>query len=114
MKIALEDANKSLRPIMRSIDKKADFISSLTEGDKPGITLTLSKREKTKTITIPLGILVAAKDDPVQRHQLRNRIKRAYDRMVFVAPPMASTKMVRGSGAADGYFRQSGGGGGRR
>jgi hypothetical protein len=110
MKIALEDANKRLRPIIRSIDKRADFVSSLTEGDKPGITLTLSKREKSKTIAIPLEAVVSAADDPVQRHRLRGRIKRAYDRMLFVAPPMASTKMERGSTSADGYFRPSGGG----
>lgn len=115
MKIALEDANKSLRSIIRSIDKKADFVSSLTEGDRPGIALTLSKREKTKTIAIPLEAVVAADEDPVLRHKLRGRIKRAYDRMLFVAPPMASTKMMRGTVSADGYFRSSGqGGGGRR
>lgn len=114
MKIALEDANKSLRRIIRSIDKKADFVSSLKEGDRPAITLTLSKREKSKTIALPLEAVVAAEDDAVRRHRLRGRIKQAYDRMLFVAPPMASTKMVRGTMSSDGYFRASGPGGGRR
>lgn len=113
MKIALEDANKSLRPIIRSIDRKVDYNTSLTEGEKPGVSLTLIRKEKSKNITIPVEVLVHAQDDPTKRHELRNRIKRAYDRMLFVAPPMASTKMVRGSASADGYFRPSGGGGRR-
>ncbi len=109
MKIALEDAEKNLRPIMRSIDKKLDYLASLTEGDRPGVELKISKREKAKTITLPLDLLVGIEEDVVKRQNLRNRIKRAYDKMLFVAPPMASTKMVRGSISGDGYFRSSGG-----
>ena len=110
MKIALEDANKSLRPIIRSIDRKIDYNTTLAEGERPGVKLTLIKREKVKAITIPVETLLSAQDDAMKRHELRNRIKRAYDRMLFVAPPMASTKMVRGSATADGFFRPSGGG----
>ncbi len=109
MKIALEDAEKSLRPIMRSIDKKADYIASLTEGDKPGISLTMSKRERQKTIMIPVEAVAGVAEDAVKMQALRHRIKRAYDRMLFVAPPLASTKMVRGSISGDGFFRSSGG-----
>lgn len=109
MKIALEDADKALRPIIRSIDKKAYYTATLTEGDKPGVALTISKRERSKTMTIPVEAVVGVDEDAIKRHNLRNRIKRAYDKMLFVAPPMASTKMVRGSTSGDGFFRSSGG-----
>ncbi len=109
MKIALEDANKSLRPIIRSIDKRIDYVTALTEGDRPGVALTISRREKTKTVEIPLPALVAAADDATKRYELRNRIKRAYDRMMFVPCQMVSTKMLRGSTSADGFFRPQGG-----
>ncbi len=109
MKIALEDADKSLRPIMRSIDKKVDYVAALTEGEKPGIALTISKRERTKVITIPVEALVDVDEDAVKWQGLRHRIKRAYDKMLFTAPPLASTKMVRGSISGDGFFRSSGG-----
>lgn len=114
MKIALEDANKNLRTIIRTIDRKIDYHTTLVDGDKPGVALTLVKREKTKTIVIKVETLLSSQEDPVKRHELRNRIKRAYDRMLFVAPPMASTKMVRGSTSADGYFRPQNSGGPRR
>ncbi len=108
MKIALDEANQLLRTILRSIDKHADFVTALTEGDKPGLALTLSKRERTKKITIPVDALAGVEDDAIKRHELRNRVKRAYDRMLFKPFPIASTKTTRGTGAADGFFRSSG------
>ncbi len=110
MKIALEDANKTLRPIMRGIDKRTTYSTVLTEGDKPGVELTISRREKSKKITIPVEALVGVEEDAMRRHELRNRIKRAHDRMLYVKLPIANTKMIRGSASADGFFRSSGGG----
>ena len=63
----------------------------------------------TKKIEIPLESLVAAEESGLKRHELRNRIKRAYDRMMFVKVPFADTKMLRGSTSSDGYFRSQGG-----
>lgn len=109
MKIALEDANKMLRPIMRSIDKNTNYSTALAEGDSAGVVLTIAKREKSKKITIPVEALVGVDEDAMKRHALRTRIKRARDRMLFEPVPFASTKMIRGAASGDGFFRSPGG-----
>ena len=108
MKIALEEANHQLRAILRTIDKRVEFTSALTEGETPGINLTINRRERTKVITIPVDALAGVDEDAIKRHELRNRIKRAYDRMLYQPFPIASTKTVRGAASSDGYFRSSG------
>ncbi len=109
MKIALEDANKALTPIIRSIDKRIEFVTALKEGDKAGIALTISRGDRNRKLEIPVEALAAAEEDAIKRQELRNRIKRVFDRMQFRRLPIASTKMLRGSTSADGFFRSPGG-----
>lgn len=117
MTLALGQANEIVRTIVRTIDKRAEFdAKSVAEGDRPAITGTLSMRKQTTTVTIPIEALTAAGESSTRRHELRTTLKRALDRMTFVATPATSTKMTRPSTSADGFFRPPSAGrrGGRR
>jgi len=115
MALALDEANKILRPMIRGIDKRADYSASFVEGDRPSVLVSLSMRNRSTKVTIPVEALTAAQNDAMRRNQIRTKIKQALDKMMFVANEIASTKMVRAAMTGDGYFRPSGGGGrGRR
>jgi hypothetical protein len=112
--MVLEDAETILRPLIRSIDKRAEYTTKPAEGDRPGVAVTLSMRKRSATVTIPVEDLTAASQNSMRRNQLRTTLKRALDRMLFVSVPVASTKMVRPTAHADGFFRPSSFGRGRR
>lgn len=114
MALALEDANTILRPLMSSINKRADYTTALVEGDRPGVSVALSLRKRSTTVTIPIEVLAGAREDSMRRNQLRTTLKLALDKMMFVTTPMASTKMLRPSNKTEGFFRPSFGGRGRR
>lgn len=119
MAVALDNANQIVRPIVRTIDKRAEFDAlQLAEGDRPAVTGTLSVRRRSTTVVIPVETLKAAVESATRRHELRTTLKRALDRMQFESTPVASTKMSRPSSSADGFFRAPSsnrrGGGGRR
>jgi len=115
MALALDEANKILRPMIRGIDKRAEYSASFVEGERPSVLVSLSMRNKSTKVTIPVEALAAAQNDAMRRNQVRTKIKQALDKMLFVANEIASTKMVRGAITGDGFFRPTGGGGrGRR
>lgn len=114
MALALEDANKILKPLIRTISKRAEYTTSFVEGERPSVLVDLSMRHKSTKVTIPIEALTAAETDSMRRHQIRTKLKHALDRALFVANEIASTKMVRGSASADGFFRPPQGGRGRR
>src|SRR5262245_24755204 len=107
MTIGLEQANEIVRTIIRTIDKRAEFrAQNVASGDRPAVTGTLSMRKHSTTVTIPIEALTAAGESAARRHDLRNTLKRAIDRMTFTPTPVAtSTKMTRPSTSADGFFR---------
>ena len=114
MALALENANTIVRSLVRSIDKRAEYTTTFTEGDRPGVKVTLSMRKRSTAVTIPIETLTAATQSSIQRSQLRNTLKRALDRMLFVTIPVASTKMLRPTTQSDGFFRPPQGFRGRR
>lgn len=111
MTLALEQANDIVRSIIRTIDKRAEFrVQNVAEGDRPAVTGTLSMRKHSTTVTIPIEALEAASESATRRHELRNTLKRALDRMMFTPTLATSTKMTRASTSPDGFFRPPGGG----
>lgn len=115
MTLDLGSANEIIRSVIRSIDKRAECTTALVEGDRPGVTVTLSMRKRSTTVMIPIDTLAEAGQNSRRRNQLRTTLKQAFDKMQFVATPVASTKLLRAKTAPDGFFRPpSGGRGGRR
>ena len=105
MTIELDRARVLLRTLVRSIDKKVDFIASPSEGDTPGASVALSRQTQHATIVIPLEQLDAAEGNSIYRSQLRTVLKRTIDRMMFRQTDFSSTKMVRGAVTDGGFFR---------
>ena len=113
MALLSDTTNSTLRQLIRSIDKKADYTVAAAEGERPAVTVHLSLRKRSGAVTIPLEELEAAGLDTVRRNQVRLAIKRVVDRMGFQAAPVVSTKTVRMKTDALGFFRTPQGGGGR-
>lgn len=105
MTIELDRARGMLRTLIRSIDKKVDFIASPSEGESAGVSVALSRQTQHATIVIPQEQLDAAEENTIYRSQLRTVLKRAIDRMTFRQTDFASTKMVRGAVTDGGFFR---------
>jgi hypothetical protein len=105
MTIELDHARTLLRTLIRSIDKKVDFMASASEGDTPGVSVALSRQTHHATIVIPQEQIDAAEGNTIYRSQLRTVLKRAIDRMTFRQTDFASTKMVRGAVTDGGFFR---------
>ncbi len=105
MTVALEDARKLLRTVIRSIDKKVEFSAALHSGDRPGVALTLSLQKHQATMVIPEEQLEGIENDSIRRAQLRTSLKRTIDRMTFKPNHVVSTKMLRGSVTEGGFFR---------
>jgi hypothetical protein len=114
MTLDLGTANEVLRSVIRSIDKRAEYTTTVIEGDRPGVAVTLSMRKRSTTVTIPAETLAAAGQNSIRRNQLRTTLKQALDKMQFVVMPVASTKLLRAKTAPDGFFRPPSGGRGRR
>jgi hypothetical protein len=68
-----------LRDIVRSINKKIDY--SAREGEGTQFTLHLSRRGHETDVVLDLEDLIAAKDDQIKRHQMRQKIKARYDHL---------------------------------
>ena len=105
MTVELDHARSLLRTLIRSIDKKVDFIASASESDTPGVSVALSRQTLHTTIVIPQEQIDAAGESSIYRSQLRTLLKRTIDRMTFRQTDFASTKMVRGAVTDGGFFR---------
>jgi hypothetical protein len=105
MALTLEDAKVLLRNIVRSIDKKVDCVTTLHEGDRPGVAVTLSLRKNRAALVITNEQLESAEQDSIHRSQLRTLLKRTIDRMNFKPNEIASTKLVRAPITDNGFFR---------
>jgi len=114
MTLALQDANTILHSVIRTIDKRVEYTATPADGDRAAVVVALSLRNRSTTVTIPVDALEAARENSMRRHQLRTTLKHALDRMLFVALPMMSTKMLRPMTQSDGFFRPPSGGRGRR
>jgi len=115
MTVGIEDTRSLLRTVIRTIDKKVEFVATPHAGS-PGIALTLSRQKDQATIVIPEDQLEGVEHDSIRRARLRTLLKRTIDRMTFKQTDIASTKMLRGSVTDGGFFRvqQSGYRSGRR
>jgi len=113
---ALDTTNNFIRPIVRTINRRASFeAKSVVEGDHPAILAKLSMLNRSTTVSVPVKLLVAAQNTPMERDRLRGLIKRRLDRLMFRPAPISNSKMTRLAVAADGSGRPPyGGGRGRR
>ena len=68
-----------LRDIVRSVNKKIDY--SAREGEGSQFTLHISLRGHETDVVLNLEDLIAAKDDQIKRHQVRQKIKARYDHL---------------------------------
>lgn len=118
MPVSLEEAKQLVWTLVRGIDRKAELTVVPATGDVPGVAATVSLRKHKTTLVISVRDLEGALTSSMQRSQLRTTIKRAIDRMTFIALPVASTKTIRGPMVDGGFFRSQPGGysqrGGRR
>ena len=110
----LEEAEEIVRPLIRSIDKRAEYTTKLTDGERPAVSVAVSLRKRSTTVTIPVEELKAAAQSSMRRNQVRTTLKRAMDRMMFEKLHVASTKMERPATTGEGFFRPPTGGRGRR
>ncbi len=116
MPMPLDDARAMMRTLIRSIDKKVDFVVTSSDTDRPGVSVALSRDTRHATIVVSQQQLDAVEANALYLPQLRSVLKRAIDRMMFRPTEYASTKTVRGPSADGGFFRSPSGGprGGRR
>ena len=117
MSLPLAEARAQITAMVRTITRKADLDVSLQEGDRPAVVANISLRKNKSTVVIPISDLEGAREDSIQRSNVRTAIKRAMDRAAFTVIPYASTKLTRGPVVDGGFFRsQQFGGyrGGRR
>lgn len=110
MALNLDSAKALLRNLVRTIDKKVDCSAVLHEGDRPGVSVTLSGRKARTTLVITEAQLEGAEQDLMRRSELRTLLKRSIDRMNFKPNEIASTKIVRGAITDEGFFRPRQGG----
>jgi hypothetical protein len=116
MGLTLGEVDSILRPLVRGIDKRADYSAQFeegTEGDAGVVLVKLVMRRKSTIVRIPLDAVTAATDDLVRRNQLRTRLKQALDRMLFVAPPPPLPARIEPA-TTEGFFRSPPGGARRR
>jgi hypothetical protein len=104
----------TLRQVVRSIDKKAEYTASLVEGERAGVRLDIALRKHSTSVTVPLEEIEAAQEDLARRNRVRHTIKQALDRLGFQAIPVNNTKMMRAKVEAGGFFRPAQGGPGNR
>ena len=116
MSMPLEDARTLVRTLIRSIDKKVDFVVTTSDSERPGVSVALSRDTRHATIVVSQQQLDEVEANSLYVPQLRSVLKRAIDRMTFRPTEFASTKTVRGPSADGGFFRSPQGGprGGRR
>lgn len=106
----LAAAEEIVRPLIRGIDKRAEYSLTMSPGDRPGVTVTISLRKRTTSVRIPLEDLHGATQDLIRRNRLRTSLKHAIDQMTVQSMPIAKTKMLRAAVQNDGFFRPAQGG----
>jgi len=107
------EAHHALRAIVRSIDKKLHLqVQDGPSPQDPMITLALSQGPSQASVEIAVEEIRRALDDARYRAMLRERLKRAHERMRFPSKtrPLMSTKAIRPGSEAFSHFRPSGGG----
>lgn len=105
-------AHHALRAIVRSIDKKLQLqVQDGPTPQDPIITLALTQGASQASVEIAVEEIRRALDDARYRAMLRERLKRAQERMKFPikAPQLMSTKAIRPGSEAFSHFRPSGG-----
>jgi hypothetical protein len=114
------DAQSLLRKIVRTVDKKLQM--QLNDGPTPQdplLSLALSKGQHHAVMELSVEELRRASDNGRDASILRERVKRAHERLHFPKKPeqFFDTKAIRPGSEAFANFRSSGGGrggGGRR
>lgn len=110
------NAQHELRKIVRTVDKKlqVQVMDGPTPQD-PLLVLHLSQGHFQATMEISVEEVRRALQNARARATLRERVKRAHERLWFPAKPSPffSTKAIRPGSEAFAHFRSSGGGGRR-
>ncbi len=81
-----QEARRIIAELARAVDRKL----AVEVRDVPGqerLQLTLTHGTRTGQLELTIPAVLAAADDAVARNELRLRIKRATDTMLFRSPP---------------------------
>ena|SRR3989337_2756820 len=106
------NAQHALRAIVRSIDKKLQLqVQDGPTPQDPLLMLALSQGTLQATVEISVEEVRRALENSRERARLRERIKRARERLWFPLKPerFFSTKAIRPGSESFAHFRSSGG-----
>jgi len=78
----IKEDQTTLREIIRSIDKKLDFVvRDGSEADGPSCTLHLTMQTREGNVSLSIDDVKTAKTDLARRHEIRQKIKRLRDQI---------------------------------
>jgi hypothetical protein len=106
------DAHNGLRKIVRSVDKKIQM--QVMDGPSPQdplVSIQLVQGTLQATVEISVEEIRRALENDRDRAVLRERVKRAHERLWFPTKPapLFSTKAIRPGSESFAHFRPSGG-----
>jgi hypothetical protein len=107
------DAHHELRKIVRSVDKRIQL--QVLDGPSPQdplLSIQLGQGTLQATVEVSVEEIRRALENDRDRAQLRERLKRAHERLWFPKKPAPffSTKAIRPGSESFAHFRPSGGG----
>ncbi len=106
------DAHSELRRIVRTIDKKVQLqVQDGPSPQDPLVTVQLVQGTLQATTEVSVEEIRRALESTRDRALLRQRLKRAHERLWFPTkpPPFSSTKAIRPGSESFAHFRSSGG-----
>ena len=118
--VRIDDVTAAHQRLLRDLTSRisngleSEF-SELRDAEGPNVGIVLRERRCEVVMEIPAALLMQAVDDLTAREEIRVRIKRRRDRMLFKAPPSPLPKHVATAPAPGGFqFGFGRGGGGPR
>ena len=106
------EAQQVLRAIVKSVDKKLQYqVQDGRSPQDPMVVLALNQGTLTASMEVAVEEIRNAVENARDRAMLRERVKRAHERLWFPRQPerFFSTKAIRPGSEAFAHFRPSGG-----
>ena len=113
------EARRILGDVARQLDRKLSVECRDIPGNEDRLQVTITHGAKHHQVEFRMVEIMAAGDDTVARHELKLRLKRTVDTMLFRKMPdhrvtVKSIPIPAGGGLRGGKGSFGGGGGGRR
>jgi hypothetical protein len=113
--MTMSEIQDVLGKLMRSIDKKTTLtVEARRDGNEPGVMVQLRCANRSASLQLTEGDLLAAQTDLMRRNRVRTALKRAYDRMWEETRYIFSTKVEHQKIEGAAWFHPSQRGRGRR